>query len=238
MNEYDFLSKEDFNKLNLSAIILGGSDLEKEMSARENIVFEFDGSKNKSIIINEKFFGELLADRIESVIPKDSILVIIQREGDLFFAGFKNRFKDSTVYKVGVLRFAGGEKDLYFYNYKDIKEFENKKVTLIDSIAHTGGTLDFIIKQLNLKSAKELNALILLSGLEFIKDFNKEYPNVNLFIGAIDQRLLKKNVYLENKNNHEERAEKIAEIEKDGYLFKFNLEDNNGGEVLFFEKII
>jgi uracil phosphoribosyltransferase len=73
--------------------------------------------------------------------------------------------------------------------YENIPSLEDKTVLLLDPMVATGGSLIDGIEFLKSKNAKRIISLNVLGSQEGVDTVQKAYPDVDIFIAQIDERL-------------------------------------------------
>lgn len=69
------------------------------------------------------------------------------------------------------------------------KDISNREVLILDPMLATGGSAADTIKCLKEDGVKKIKFLSIISAPEGIKRLNEEYPDVELYTAAIDEKL-------------------------------------------------
>lgn len=95
---------------------------------------------------------------------------------------------------VGFLGFQRNEKTLEaeFFYAKLPKDHKNRTAIIIDPMFATGGTAIDAVKFLKEKGVKNIKFISIIAAPEGIKRFEKIYPDVPVYVVAIDEKLNEK----------------------------------------------
>ena len=66
---------------------------------------------------------------------------------------------------------------------------EERRVFVVDPMLATGGSSTAAIRMLKEKGVKNIRFLCIIAAPEGVKRMRKEHPDVDLYIGALDERL-------------------------------------------------
>jgi uracil phosphoribosyltransferase len=99
--------------------------------------------------------------------------------------------------KVSVVGLYRDEKTLEPVTYfvKMTNQMEERIALIVDPMLATGGTLIATIKMLYEVGCKQIRGLFIVSAPEGIQKVTKQYPDVEIFTAAIDEKL-DKNGYI------------------------------------------
>lgn len=100
----------------------------------------------------------------------------------------KDKFIDGVIYPVGLYRNEETLEPVKYY-YKMPKDISNREVLILDPMLATGGSAADAIKCLKEDGVKKIKFLSIISAPEGIKRLNEEYPDVELYTAAIDEKL-------------------------------------------------
>lgn len=75
------------------------------------------------------------------------------------------------------------------YYYKMPKDISKREVLILDPMLATGGSASDTIKCLKEDGVKKIKFLSILAAPEGIERLNKEFPDVELYTAAIDEKL-------------------------------------------------
>ncbi|ASM35090.1 uracil phosphoribosyltransferase [Campylobacter sp. RM12327] len=95
---------------------------------------------------------------------------------------------------VGFLGFQRNEKTLQaeFYYSKLPKDVEKNIVIIIDPMFATGSTAISAVKHLKEQGVKDIKFISLIAAPQGIEKFSKIYPDVDVYLAAIDEKLNEK----------------------------------------------
>lgn len=88
---------------------------------------------------------------------------------------------------LGIKRDEKTHKSVLYYDR--VGECAGKKVILVDPMVATGGSLCDAIKVLKAKNVQSIYTLNILASPEGVAEVNKEYPDVEMIIAKIDEKL-------------------------------------------------
>ena len=93
--------------------------------------------------------------------------------------------------KIGVIGLYRNEETLepVRYYYKVPKDIKDREVILVDPMLATGGSACDAIKMLKEDGVKKIKFLCLIAAPEGIERLQKEYPEVDIYCGHIDDHL-------------------------------------------------
>lgn len=94
---------------------------------------------------------------------------------------------------VGFLGFQRNEKTLKAESFyaKLPKDYKDRLAIIIDPMFATGGTAIESVKFLKEKGVKNIKFISILSAPEGLENFSKIYPDIEVYVAAIDERLNK-----------------------------------------------
>lgn len=114
--------------------------------------------------------------------------VPILRAGTGMLDGIINMMPNAKIGHIGMYRDEETFKpNVYFF--KVPKGIENREVLILDPMLATGGSAADTIKCLKEDGVKKIKFLSIISAPEGIKRLNEEYPDVELYTAAIDEKL-------------------------------------------------
>lgn len=92
---------------------------------------------------------------------------------------------------VGFLGFQRNEKTLKAESFyaKLPKDYKDRLAIIIDPMFATGGTAIESVKFLKEKGVKNIKFISILSAPEGLENFSKIYPDIEVYVAAIDERL-------------------------------------------------
>lgn len=121
-------------------------------------------------------------------LAKQIILVPILRAGIGLVDGFRRIIPSAKVGHIGLQR---DEKTLQPIEYyaKFPKGIEDAIVIVVDPMLATGGSASATITSLKKRGAKNIHLVCLLAAPEGVAVIEKEHPDVNLTLAALDDKL-------------------------------------------------
>ena len=75
------------------------------------------------------------------------------------------------------------------YYCKLPSDCEERRAFVVDPILATGGSSTAAIRMLKEKGGKNIRFLCIIAATEGVKRMKEEHPDVDLYIGAVDERL-------------------------------------------------
>ncbi|MCQ2792150.1 MAG: uracil phosphoribosyltransferase [Bacilli bacterium] len=125
---------------------------------------------------------------------KKICVVPILRAGLGMVEGLIKLVPEAKVGYIGIYRNEKTHKPVE-YLCKLPKNIKQMEVFLIDPMLATGGSAIDAISTLKKHGAKKINFICIVAAPEGVKAFCKKYPDVTLYIGALDRKL-NKNKYI------------------------------------------
>lgn len=121
-------------------------------------------------------------------LAKQIILVPILRAGIGLVDGFRRIIPSAKVGHIGLQR---DEETLHPIEYyaKFPKGIEDAIVIVVDPMLATGGSASATITSLKKRGAKNIHLVCLLAAPEGVAVIEKEHPDVNLTLAALDDKL-------------------------------------------------
>ena len=121
--------------------------------------------------------------------------VPILRAGMGMIDGVLNVIPNAKIGHIGLYR---DEETLepHKYYYKVPKDIENREVIIVDPMLATGGSAVDAIKMIKADGVKKIKFLCMIAAPEGIERVQKEYPDVQIFAAALDERLNEKGYIL------------------------------------------
>lgn len=120
---------------------------------------------------------------------KDKILlVVILRAGLGFLEGFRKMIPEA---KIGFLGMYRDEETLLPHEYykRLPKDLSNYKIYILDPMLATGGSAVDACNSLVKYGAKDISFVGLVGAPEGIEKLNKKYPQVNIYLASLDEKL-------------------------------------------------
>ena len=121
-------------------------------------------------------------------LAKQIILVPILRAGIGLFDGFRRIIPSAKVGHIGLQRDEETLQPIEYYA-KFPKGIEDAIVIVVDPMLATGGSASATITSLKKRGAKNIHLVCLLAAPEGVAVIEKEHPDVNLTLAALDDKL-------------------------------------------------
>ena len=121
--------------------------------------------------------------------------VPILRAGMGMIDGVLNVIPNAKIGHIGLYR---DEETLepHKYYYKVPRDIANREVIIVDPMLATGGSAVDAIKMIKADGVKKIKFLCMIAAPEGIERVQKEYPDVQIFAAALDERLNEKGYIL------------------------------------------
>lgn len=117
--------------------------------------------------------------------------VPILRAGTGMLEGLLNVIPNAKIGHIGLYRNEETLEPVLYY-YKMPKDISNREVIILDPMLATGGSASDTIKMLKKDGVKNIKFLCIISAPEGIKRLEKEYPDVQIYTAAVDEKLNEK----------------------------------------------
>lgn len=121
-------------------------------------------------------------------LAKQIILVPILRAGIGLVDGFRRIIPSAKVGHIGLQRDEETLQPIEYYA-KFPKGIEDAIVIVVDPMLATGGSASATINSLKKRGAKNIHLVCLLAAPEGVAVIEKEHPDVNLTLAALDDKL-------------------------------------------------
>lgn len=123
-----------------------------------------------------------------SYVPEENIVVVsVLRAGLSMHEAVIDTLKSAQSGFLGIKRDEVTHKSVLYYDR--VGDCSGKKVILVDPMVATGGSLCDAIKVLKQKNAGEIQTLNILASPEGIQRVLEEYPQIEMIIAKIDEKL-------------------------------------------------
>ena len=123
------------------------------------------------------------------VLKEDNYAFVpILRAGTGMLDGLLQVIPNAKIGHIGLYRNEETLEPVKYY-YKMPKDISNREVLILDPMLATGGSAADAIKCLKEDGVKKIKFLSIISAPEGIKRLNEEYPDVELYTAAIDEKL-------------------------------------------------
>lgn len=129
--------------------------------------------------------GDVQVDQIKG---KKATVVPILRAGLGMMDGVFDMIPGAKASVVGFYRNEETLKPVQYY-VKLAKDMPNRVAIILDPMLATGGTLDATINLLKKAGAKSIRGLFLVAAPEGIKRIERDHPDVDIYVAAVDERL-------------------------------------------------
>ena len=122
------------------------------------------------------------------VLAKNIVIVPILRAGIGMVDGIHNLIPNAKIGHVGLYR---DEETLEPHEYyaKFPKEMPDARTLLVDPMIATGGSVIMAIEALKKRGAKDIRLVGLVGAPEGIEKIQAAYPDVDIYLAALDERL-------------------------------------------------
>ncbi len=125
--------------------------------------------------------------------PKKVVFVPILRAGLGMEGGVLRILPEAKVYHLGMKRDEKTHMASCYYN--NLPFFHDETVFLLDPMLATGGSGIDAVKVAKEHGAKKIKFLAIIAAPEGVKAFIEKCPDVELYVGALDERL-NENAYI------------------------------------------
>ncbi len=125
--------------------------------------------------------SKILAGKKMAVVP-------ILRAGLGMVEGFLKLVPHAKVGHIGLYRDHETLKPVSYY-YKMPTDISEREVVIVDPMLATGGSAMATIEKLKESAPKSIKLMILIAAPEGIDAVRKEYPDVDIYVGAVDEKL-------------------------------------------------
>lgn len=119
---------------------------------------------------------------------KKLAIVPILRAGLGMVEGFLKLVPHAKVGHIGLYRDPETLKPVSYY-YKMPTDISEREVIIVDPMLATGGSALATIRKLKESSPKSIKLMILIAAPEGIKAVREEFPDVEIYVAAVDEKL-------------------------------------------------
>ena len=116
------------------------------------------------------------------------VAVPVLRAGFAMLPGVMSLLSDVQIGVLGIYRDEETLKPITYYK-KLPKGIKRKSVIILDPMLATGGTMIDAVNVIKKEKPIAIKALCLIASREGVNRFSNAHPDVNLYIGAIDEEL-------------------------------------------------
>ncbi|WP_167958304.1 uracil phosphoribosyltransferase [Anaerosporobacter faecicola] len=130
----------------------------------------------------------LVKTTVKEIAGKKLCIVPILRAGLHMADGILNLIPNAKVGHIGLYR---DEETLEPVEYfcKLPTDAAEREIFVVDPMLATGGSAISAIKQLKARGIKKIHFLCLIAAPEGVKHLQEEHPDVDIYIGALDEKL-------------------------------------------------
>lgn len=130
----------------------------------------------------------LVTTKAHEIAGKKLCIVPILRAGLHMADGILNLIPNAKVGHIGLYR---NEETLEPIEYfcKLPSDASDREIFVVDPMLATGGSAIVAIRKLKERGIKKIRFLCLIAAPEGVERFAKEHPDVDVYIGALDERL-------------------------------------------------
>lgn len=130
----------------------------------------------------------LVKTTVKEIAGKKLCIVPILRAGLHMADGILNLIPNAKVGHIGMYR---NEETLEPVEYfcKLPSDAADREIFVVDPMLATGGSASAAIRQLKARGIKKIRFLCLIAAPEGVKFLEEHHPDVNIYIGALDERL-------------------------------------------------
>jgi len=125
---------------------------------------------------------------VEGIKGKKITVVPILRAGLGMMDGVLNLIPSAKVSVVGLYRNEETLEPVEYY-VKMTSQIEDRIALILDPMLATGGTLIATINMLKKAGCQKIRGIFLVAAPEGIKKVQKDHPDVDIYVAAIDERL-------------------------------------------------
>ena len=145
----------------------------------------------RDLPVKEVIVKTPIAETKAYALAKEVVIVPILRAGIGMVDGIHNLIPTAKIGHIGMYR---DEETLEAHEYyaKFPKEMPESSVLLVDPMIATGGSVISAIEALKQRGAKDIRLVGLVAAPEGIKKIQEAYPDVDIYLAALDEKLNEK----------------------------------------------
>lgn len=130
----------------------------------------------------------LVTTHVKQIAGKKLCIVPILRAGLHMADGILNLIPNAKVGHIGLYR---DEKTLepVEYFFKLPSDASEREIFVVDPMLATGGSASAAIQMLKDRNINKIHFLCLIAAPEGVARFQKDHPDVDIYVGALDERL-------------------------------------------------
>ena len=133
-------------------------------------------------------YAKVVADYVKELGGKKLAIVPILRAGLGMVDGMLAMIPSAKVGHIGLYRDPVTVKPVEYY-CKLPEDCENRDVFVVDPMLATGGSSVAAIQMLKDKGVKNIKFMCIIAAPEGVKAMQEAHPDVDMFIGALDEKL-------------------------------------------------
>ena len=166
------ISTKKFRELTAEIASLLAYEASKDFSMEDRTITGWDGSEV----------------RIQQIKGKKVTVVPILRAGIGMLDGVLDMIPNAKVSVVGLAR---NEETLQAHSYFErfVGKLDERLALIVDPMLATGGSMAATIEMLKKNGCRQIRVLCLVAAPEGLARITRDYPEIELFTAAIDERL-------------------------------------------------
>lgn len=159
----------------------------RDLVAEVAMLIYYEASRNLPLA-DKEIETPLVKTTVKEIAGKKLCVVPILRAGLHMADGILTLTPNAKVGHIGLYR---NEETLEPVEYfcKLPKDASDREIFVVDPMLATGGSADAAITMLKKRGIKKIRFLCLIAAPEGVKRLQNAHPDVNIYIGAMDQRL-------------------------------------------------
>jgi uracil phosphoribosyltransferase len=130
----------------------------------------------------------LVKTTVKEIAGKKLCIVPILRAGLHMADGILNLIPNAKVGHIGLYRDETTFEPVEYF-YKLPKDADQRQIFVVDPMLATGGSAVSAISQLKSRGITKIHFLCIIAAPEGVKHFQEVHPDVDIYIGALDERL-------------------------------------------------
>jgi uracil phosphoribosyltransferase len=130
----------------------------------------------------------LVKTTVKEIAGKKLCIVPILRAGLHMADGILNLIPNAKVGHIGLYRDETTLEPVEYF-YKLPKDADEREIFVVDPMLATGGSAVSAISQLKSRGITQIHFLCIIAAPEGVKFFQEAHPDVDVYIGALDERL-------------------------------------------------
>lgn len=130
----------------------------------------------------------LVTTTVKKIAGKKLCIVPILRAGLHMADGILNLIPNAKVGHIGLYRDEDTLEPVEYF-YKLPSDSTEREIFVVDPMLATGGSASAAIQLLKDRNITKIHFLCLIAAPEGVARFQKDHPDVNIYVGALDERL-------------------------------------------------